>query len=228
MARGDGTGSVEPRIAACFEGLRLTSMESRSICRLSGTFSPGTNASDVLWSLRTSMSFEQCREAALELSRLEQQREPLETFATRSRWILQNAGWRDRFAIVLDDLSDRQSWDEEYAQQVATLMRLLIMELAIRAYELETAELPTTIADLTPAILEQLPNDPFGEGPLKFQRTQDNYILYSVGANGRDDGGQFDADDSVRDDYPVSRLIRAARPRPARATTTPARTNTGK
>lgn len=47
------------------------------------------------------------------------------------------------------------------------------------------------MAQLTPADLPGVPTDPFAaSGPLKYRKTGASYILYSVGPDGRDDGGR--------------------------------------
>ncbi len=51
---------------------------------------------------------------------------------------------------------------------------------------------PSDLAALTPAYLAKLPADVIDGTPLHYQRTADGrYKLYSIGWNGRDDGGQL-------------------------------------
>ena len=65
--------------------------------------------------------------------------------------------------------------------------------LAIRMYQLDHADgLPAAWADLVDAYLPAIPKDPFAAGgaELRFvRRSDDEIILYSVGADGVDDGG---------------------------------------
>ena len=73
---------------------------------------------------------------------------------------------------------------------------LLLTALALRAYRLEHGAYPGTLARLSPAYLKQMPSDPFAaNGPLHYKHQGINYVLYSVGPDGRDDGGRpiFDA-----------------------------------
>ena len=44
---------------------------------------------------------------------------------------------------------------------------------------------------LVPEYLSQVPEDPYGDGPLIYRRTEGEFILYSVGADGEDDGGEL-------------------------------------
>ncbi|HYW79334.1 MAG TPA: hypothetical protein VE890_07130, partial [Thermoguttaceae bacterium] len=71
----------------------------------------------------------------------------------------------------------------------------------IRCYRLETGELPDTLADLMPDYLSEVPEDPFSSSPLIYRRAGDEYVLYSVGKDGIDDGGPpTDSGDESRSD----------------------------
>jgi hypothetical protein len=60
--------------------------------------------------------------------------------------------------------------------------------LGVRLFELERGSLPQTVEQLVAAgILSQAPQDPFGEGSLRFDAASRK--VWSVGPNGRDDGG---------------------------------------
>ena len=48
--------------------------------------------------------------------------------------------------------------------------------------------LPEKLAELTACNLP-IPTDPITNRPLKYRRTREGYIIYSVGINGVDDGG---------------------------------------
>ena len=68
---------------------------------------------------------------------------------------------------------------------------LLTVTLALRAYTLEHGNPPDTLAALIPAYLSKMLDDPFAlSGPLCYTRTGQNYSLYSVGPDGKDDGEQ--------------------------------------
>ncbi len=68
---------------------------------------------------------------------------------------------------------------------------LLSAALALRAYRLEHGIYPATLDSLIPAYLSVVPSDPFAlSGPLHLRRTKLNYVLYSVGPDGKDDGGR--------------------------------------
>jgi len=46
--------------------------------------------------------------------------------------------------------------------------------------------------------LKALPIDPFSDKPLVYRRTEDGFILYSVGPNFEDDGGVVGKDEKGR------------------------------
>jgi hypothetical protein len=81
---------------------------------------------------------------------------------------------------------------------------LAIVALALAAYRADHGALPETLADLCPNYLAELPRDIHGDGPFQYRRSADGFLLYSVGSNGRDDGGhgrasRFDLTDAADD-----------------------------
>jgi len=63
--------------------------------------------------------------------------------------------------------------------------------LALNQYKARHGSYPTTLADLVPEFIESVPADVFGEGPLRYERTcADAYLLYSIGVDDEDDGGE--------------------------------------
>jgi len=67
--------------------------------------------------------------------------------------------------------------------------------LALERYRCAHGEYPATLDELVPTALESLPLDPFSGAPFRYQRVpateegDDSFLLYSVGADGKDDGG---------------------------------------
>lgn len=62
--------------------------------------------------------------------------------------------------------------------------------LAVERFERERGRFPETLAELTPGFLDEVPLDPFTGAPLRYRRLPRGYILYSVDADGHDDGGR--------------------------------------
>jgi hypothetical protein len=69
--------------------------------------------------------------------------------------------------------------------------KLLIVALALRAYRVEHGSYPAKLSALIPTYLSSLPGDPFAaSGPLRYKPSSPGYIMYSVGPDGKDDGGK--------------------------------------
>ncbi|MFQ5733161.1 MAG: type II secretion system protein, partial [Planctomycetaceae bacterium] len=63
--------------------------------------------------------------------------------------------------------------------------------LALAAHRKDHGAYPERLSTLTPKYLPELPPDRFTGKPLTYARDGRGYLLYSRGANGRDDGGEF-------------------------------------
>jgi len=66
---------------------------------------------------------------------------------------------------------------------------LLLTAMALRAYFLDHKAYPDNLNALVPQYLPAIPTDPFGTGPLRYRQSGSSYVLYSIGPDGRDDGG---------------------------------------
>lgn len=68
--------------------------------------------------------------------------------------------------------------------------RLTITALALERFRLKRAAYPPDLAALTPEYLRAVPVDPFSGAPLCYRLLPDGrFLLYSVGEDGRDNGG---------------------------------------
>ncbi len=67
---------------------------------------------------------------------------------------------------------------------------LMIVQLALQAYRKDNGVYPNKLLDLVPGDLPSLPADPFSpSNSIRYVRTGSAYILYSVGPDGKDNGG---------------------------------------
>ena len=72
-----------------------------------------------------------------------------------------------------------------------TRMNLLILGIALRLYEQEHAELPSTLERLVPTYVPSVPEDPFAEmKPLRYVRENGSWRVYSLGPDRIDQGGR--------------------------------------
>lgn len=68
---------------------------------------------------------------------------------------------------------------------------LLMLTLALRAYNLEHGQYPMSLSELVPAYISMVPDDPFAmKGPIYYKLAGNGYVLYSLGPDCKDDGGK--------------------------------------
>ena len=63
--------------------------------------------------------------------------------------------------------------------------------VALKQYKQARGEYPADLAALAPDYLQNIPADPFTGSPPIYRREGDGFVVYSVGADGRDDGGEW-------------------------------------
>ena len=82
-----------------------------------------------------------------------------------------------------------------------TLHEAVVTILALKRWELEKGGYPARLEELVEAdYLEQLPDDPYREGILLYERRGDDFVLYSVGVDSDDDGGKESEEDKWGED----------------------------
>jgi hypothetical protein len=64
------------------------------------------------------------------------------------------------------------------------------LAFALAAYRADHGSYPAKLADLTPKYVAEIPKDIFNDSDLHYRPQGDGYLLYSVGPNGKDDGGR--------------------------------------
>jgi hypothetical protein len=113
--------------------------------------------------LASTLDANQCRQAAALLESCEAQREPMTTVLAREKiWARRAGGLQGQIARLFLFRSLRQS-EQRAVAKVNTLQtreRVLLIQLAARAYELDKGERPKRLEDLVPAYLKTIPQDP--------------------------------------------------------------------
>jgi len=66
--------------------------------------------------------------------------------------------------------------------------------LAIHEYHRRNGDYPQSLDELMPDLLPRLPIDYADRRPLRYRRTGEGYVLYSIGPDGKDNGGEGDAE----------------------------------
>jgi len=94
---------------------------------------------------------------------------------------------KDPFCRMLLPVSDK-AWLKYAINQ--TQNDILMLCFALRAYKADHGKYPADLKKLTPAYLKEIPADIFTAGnPLGYKVTGKTYTLYSIGPDGKDDGG---------------------------------------
>lgn len=77
-----------------------------------------------------------------------------------------------------------------------SIRRLAGTAVALKRYQLKHGEWPETLEVMVPEFLTTVPTDPGDGQPLRYRRQSGNeFLLYTLGDNGKDDGGE-----AVRED----------------------------
>jgi hypothetical protein len=91
--------------------------------------------------------------------------------------------------------------------------RNLHIAFALVAYQREHGNYPATLNALAPAILPAIPGDLFSGKPLIYRSGEKGFLVYSVGVNGKDEGGRWYDDDPPGDDPSVRLPLPPLKPR---------------
>jgi hypothetical protein len=62
--------------------------------------------------------------------------------------------------------------------------------LAVERFRRARGKMPDSLGEVTPQFLAAVPTDPFDGAPLRYRRLASGYVIYSLGADGHDDGGR--------------------------------------
>ena len=87
----------------------------------------------------------------------------------------------------------------------------LQVAFALAAFRRDHARYPAMLNDLSPNYLKDVPADLFTGKPLIYRPEPNGYLLYSVGLNGKDDGGRVENRDTRDDDIAI--VVPAVRPK---------------
>jgi len=63
--------------------------------------------------------------------------------------------------------------------------------LACLRYHAATGKLPATLNALLPMYIEAVPVDPYNGTPLRYRKIENGFVVYAVGQNLKDDGGEL-------------------------------------
>ncbi len=93
--------------------------------------------------------------------------------------------------------------DHEGADRCEQTRRNVLVAFALASHQRDNGAYPKQLSELAPKYLAEVPNDLFSGKALIYRPAEKGYILYSVGVNGKDEGGRWDDDDPPGDDLRV-------------------------
>jgi hypothetical protein len=77
-------------------------------------------------------------------------------------------------------------------------VRCALLMLAVERYRLKHQRWPETLdALVADKLVARVPTDPYDGAPLRFARVEDGVVIYSIGPDGKDDGGYINRQDPV-------------------------------
>ena len=199
-AKADATlraGNIDESLACRADTLHL----SQSICSggllihyLYASADEGT-ATDGIYRTIESMNSDQCRAVLRQLANYDQTREDFEGIRERELvWMTKTNGWPNRMGFLLDEMlaqGNVHMVESDVYRKDQAVLRLLLVEVALRAYQLDHGQLPAHLTELVPNYLSSLPDDPFATAPQPFHYrvTSSGFELWSVSLDGKDDNG---------------------------------------
>jgi hypothetical protein len=62
--------------------------------------------------------------------------------------------------------------------------------LACRIFKSRRGRFPENLSELAPDIVKEIPIDPYTGATLIYKKSEEGFIVYSIGSNGKDDGGR--------------------------------------
>jgi hypothetical protein len=89
---------------------------------------------------------------------------------------------------------------QEYEDRAEQTERILQVAFGLAAYQRDHGKYPDKLDALVPDYLAKVPTDLFSGQAMIYRTTDAGYLLYSVGVNGKDDGGRASRDEPPGDD----------------------------
>jgi hypothetical protein len=113
-----------------------------------------------------------------------------ENFKETTRRLGSDLPRQNRIVKDVEGLAEHYSSFLSGIAQKETERRMVITVVALERYRLRHGEYPARLEDLTPDFLKKVPIDFMDGKPLRYRRNNDGtFLLYSVGEDGKDDGG---------------------------------------
>lgn len=92
--------------------------------------------------------------------------------------------------VILIMFAPSIAMEVNFEDLATTRFELTKLAFALAAYHADHGSYPAKLADLTPKYVREVPKDIFSNTELHYRPDGKGYLLYSVGINGKDDGGK--------------------------------------
>ena len=191
-------GRIEDAAASYSDQIRLGEELSHNVPMIAYLVSIAVQSTGLhnLRDLRDKLSPDQCRRAIHLLEKIDGKRERAGDVA-KSETQFMNANVRKMGFLASISMRVSGAQAKGIAEATSTLdsserrqnaaRRVLLTNLALRAYRLEHGEDPPDLDALVPSILKSVPIDPYSEKPLLYLKRGKDGAVYSVGPDRDDD-----------------------------------------
>jgi len=119
--------------------------------------------------------------------------------SARGQWLAANSIGGDCSSLRLGGsltAVGMSAWCPALASDVQARTRLRVADaaLAVEQWRLAHGRWPDSLEQLVPELLEEVPDDPFCNEKIRYRRTEDGVVVYSVGPDGQDNNGEPEED----------------------------------
>jgi len=202
----EGYQEVFGMVGSFITGMGSTSGSGSSFDWVAMTEKPRNTAGEMMWRSSWSYGDELCTlksgQTILETLRSMQTnhsqfyKADYDAMTTRlSSLGITNSGQAIFRALKIPDMSGllngfSQSSAVKKAIKMEAVDRLVVTAVALKRFQLRNRKWPETLDELVPKFTTSVPIDPYDGMPLRYHPSADGaYVLYSVGSDGKDDGG---------------------------------------
>ncbi len=146
-----------------------------------------------LWLFYTNITIKDRRAEMLNLmtDAVEIAKAPLETHqAELKAWEtkFQNLQTASITRYLMPALTKADEWDIQLKAEI----RCAIAGIAAERYRMASGKWPGKLEELVPRFLDQVPTDPYDGQPMKMKRTEEELVIYAIGPDRTDNGGQIE------------------------------------
>jgi hypothetical protein len=147
-----------------------------------------------IWKVREALMLDQRQDIVARIWKLESQMRPWPAVKELMIILNEREHWQNRLPGVIQQLKVADPYEharEDYLKS-RTAIRMMLLDIATCSHQEVYGHLPKSLNELVPKFIEDLPGDPYGDGPIRYIETVDGHTFYSVGPNGIDEHGQGD------------------------------------